>query len=148
MHRYRETRNQRARDQWIRDKRVHDDRKASDQWARDKRVHDDQRASDKSAREQRVQDNRRARDRKARDQRVQDDRWARVRWARDRRTLNQSSHDRSEPDSSSVWPKRRRTTSERGETSREEQGQIEYQPLGTKALEEICNSNSPEKLQW
>ena len=112
LHRYRETRHQRARNQWTRDKRVHDYRRASDQWARDKRVHDD----------------RRARDRRA----------------CGRRTLNQSSQDRWDRDSSSVRPKQRRTTSERGETSREEEGQIEYQPLGYKALEKICSSNSSE----
>lgn len=111
-HCYRETRKQRARDQWTRNKRVHDDRRASDEWAHDKRVHNDRRARDRGARV--------------------------------RRTLNQSSHDQWDCDSSSVRPKRRRTTSERGQTSREEVGQIEYQPLGYKALEEICNSNSPE----
>ena len=70
---------------------------------------------------------RRERDRSARDQ-----------WARDRRTRDHSR------DSRGISPKRRRRTDDGAGTSREEGRQGEFEPLGYRALEDICKSPSPE----
>lgn len=62
----------------------------------------------------------------------------------DRRTRDYEARDQWAWDSRGVSPKRRRTTDGRGGTSREEDRQRDYEPLGYKALEEICKASSPE----
>ena len=92
-------------------------------------------------------------DRLARYQRTRDRR-TNSRWSPNRRAFDQRSRDRRKRDqeardlwardSRGVSPKRRRTTNERGGTSQEVDRQKEYEPLGYKALEEICKASSPE----
>ena len=72
-------------------------------------------------------------------------RWSRNRrGSGDRRTRDNEARNQWARDSRGVSPKRRRTTDERGGTSREEDRQRDYEPLGYKALEEICKASSPE----
>lgn len=66
-----------------------------------------------------------------------------ARWSRDqekqvRRTCHQWEHD------SRGGSRKRRRIDERGGVRKEEDKKSTYQPLGYKALEDICKSNSPE----
>ena len=68
------------------------------------------------------------------------DRWR----ASEHRSRRRSEGDDLSRDSRGISPKRRRTTEGRGGVGRAEGIQEEYDPLGYRALEEVCNSNSPE----
>ena len=63
--------------------------------------------------------------------------------SRDQSTRDWRTRDQWEHDSAGVLPKRRGTDEGAG-ASRDEGRQIKVEPLGYKALEEICKSSSPE----